>query len=334
MHLGVSLGVSPRESLRDWTSFVSELEESGADRLWLIDSQLAMKDVYAGLITAALGTSRMVLGTGVTNVVTRHPTVTANSIAAVAELSGGRAVFGLGAGDSAVYALGKSPTNLDGMAAALAFFRVVLAGGVAQWEGREFRLSQQVPPVKIFLAVSQQRMCRLAGRLADGAIVMGPAQADLVAQQVHWIDEGLAEAGRDRREIEVCCVAPVSATDSGPSGGADVRAWAVGQARLLAEVAELPEELEAHRSELILSRDRYGFGEHLSTRAEHQSLLSEELLAMLAIVGPAEECARRLGELRVAGVDSFIFPLTGRGRVQQLRLLAQEIVPRLAKAGG
>ncbi|HTW99274.1 MAG TPA: LLM class flavin-dependent oxidoreductase [Acidimicrobiales bacterium] len=325
--------MSPRESLRDWMSFVGELEEAGAERLWLIDSQLAMKDVYAGLVTAALATSKMVLGTGVTNVATRHPTVTASSIAAVSELSGGRAVLGLGAGDSAVYALGKSPTKLDEMAAALTFFRVVLAGGSGEWEGREFRLSQQLPPVQIFLAVSQRRMCRLAGRLADGAVVMGPAQADLVAQQVRWIEEGLAEAGRQRSEIEVCGVAPVSPTGtSGTSGGADVRAWAVGQARLLAEVADLPEELEAHRSELVLARERYGFGEHLSTRAEHRSLLSEELLAMLAIVGPTQECARRLGELRAAGVDSFIFPLTGRGRVQQLRLLAEEIVPRLTEA--
>ncbi len=69
---------------------------------------------------------------------------------------------------------------------------------------------------------------------------------------------------------EISCVAPISPTDcEGPSEGADVRTWAVGQARLLAEVAVLAPELEAHRAELVAARERYGFAEHLSTRAEH-----------------------------------------------------------------
>ena len=58
----VSVGISPRQSFDSWAAFVAELERDGAGRIWVIDSQLAMKDVYAGLAVAALNTSRTALG--------------------------------------------------------------------------------------------------------------------------------------------------------------------------------------------------------------------------------------------------------------------------------
>src|SRR2546430_3517421 len=140
MSLAVSVGISPRQALARWADLASELEGEGVDHLWLIDSQLAMKDVYAGLILAAQRTSRMRLGTGVTNPLTRHPTVTASAIAAVAEVSGGRVVLGLGAGDSAVYGIGWRPARVAQVEAALLFFRAVLGGQAGRWDGLDHRL--------------------------------------------------------------------------------------------------------------------------------------------------------------------------------------------------
>src|SRR5205823_11484419 len=105
---------SPRQSFASWATFVDGLEAEGVGRLWVIDSQLAMKDVYAGLVVAALNTTKMGLGTGVTNAVTRHPTVTANAISAIDELSHGRAILGLRAGDSALYGIGLKPPPVAG----------------------------------------------------------------------------------------------------------------------------------------------------------------------------------------------------------------------------
>ena len=68
----VSVGISPRQSFDSWAAFVAGLEAEDVGRVWVIDSQLAMKDVYAGLMVAALNTKTIQLGTGVTNAVTRH----------------------------------------------------------------------------------------------------------------------------------------------------------------------------------------------------------------------------------------------------------------------
>ena len=290
----VSVGISPRQSFESWASFVAGLEAEGVHRVWVIDSQLAMQDVYAGLVVAALSSKTLGLGTGVTNAVTRHPTVTANAIAAVNDISHGRAILGLGAGDSALYGIGLKPQKVAEVEEAIAFFRSRV-------------------DLPIFLAVSQERMCELAGRVADGAIVMGPAQPDMVRQQVEWIK-------RAGRQVEVAFIAPTS-TDL-----EDVRSWASTQARLMTHYRSLPPSLERFRAEIERSAQAYDYSEHLSTRADHSELVSDDLVRALGVVGSAQECATRLRDLRACGVDTFIFPLAGRGRLERWRRIRDQII--------
>ena len=320
MGLEVSIGISPRQPLKAFAEQVGELEAAGVGRVWLIDSQLAMKDVYAGLAVAALHTSTTQLGTGVTNPLTRHPTVTAASIAAISELSGGRAVLGVGAGDSAVYGIGARPAKVAQMEEALRFWRAVLNGGEGEWEGKSYRLPHLAAPVKLYLAVSQPRMCALAGRLADGAIVMGPSTPAFVRQQVGWIEGGISEAGRQRSEVEICLMTTLSEDVD------DVRSWASTEARLIADFAELPAGLEPYAEEIRRAKEDYDFSQHLSVHAGHQGAVSDGLARALAVAGSAEECAARLGELKATGADGFIFPLPGGGRLERLAFIRDEVL--------
>lgn len=297
----VSAGISPRQSFESWAEFVAGLEAEGVRRIWVIDSQLAMKDVYAGLVVAALKTKKIGLGTGVTNAVTRHPTVTANAIAAVADISHGRAILGLGAGDSALYGIGLKPQKVAEVEEAIGFFRSHIDSGIP-----------------IHLAVSQQRMCELAGRLADGAIVMGPAQPDMVRRQVEWI-----KAGRPRGDFDIAFIAPTSTEIE------DVRSWASTQARLLTHYRELPESLDRFRDEISRSAETYDYSEHLSTSADHSAAVSDDLVRALAVVGSPGQCAARLRELKSTGIDTFIFPLAGRGRIERWRKLRDQVLAHI-----
>jgi 5,10-methylenetetrahydromethanopterin reductase len=327
MGISISIGISPRESLSDWMDFSEQAEGRGVDEMWLIDSQLAMKDVYVGLAGTALRTSHMRLGTGVTNLVTRHPTVTANAIAAVAELSGGRAMLGLGAGDSAVYGLGARPSRVAEMEEAVSFFSTALAGGQGTWHGARYGLAQAVPPTPVYLAVSQARMSRLAGQFADGAIIMGPAQPDLLSRQVSWVEEGIAAAGRRREDVTICFITTMSLRQDRDAALADVRSWATAQARLQADVRELPASLQPFRAEIEASKSGYDYSEHLSTRAQHQAAVSDELVRALAIAGTADDCVPRLQGLLRTGVDRLIFPLMGGNRLERLDVLMKYAEP-------
>jgi 5,10-methylenetetrahydromethanopterin reductase len=339
--LSVSIGISPRQTLASWADLAAQLEADGVDRLWLIDSQLAMKDVYAGLLLAAQRTTRMLLGPGVTNPLTRHPTVTVCAIAAIDEVSGGRALLGLGAGDSAVYGVGWRPARVAQLEAAIRFFQGILRGNEVDWEGRPHRLPYASRGVPVWLAASQRRMCALAGRTADGVILMGPASEAHVRRQVGWVEDGLRDAGRPRAAIEIRLITTTSASHDRARALDDVRSWASTEARLIAGLAELPAELEPFREEIERAGAAYDYARHLSTRAEHRLAVSDELAAALAVAGTPEECSRRVAGLLTTGIDGCIFPLLptsrrpgpsavlreGSGRRERLAVLRDQVLP-------
>ncbi|HMC42702.1 MAG TPA: LLM class flavin-dependent oxidoreductase, partial [Acidimicrobiales bacterium] len=91
-------------------------EARGWDGMVLPDSQNLAGDPYVGLALAAQTTERLLLGTGVTNPYTRHPAVTAAAIATVQAESGGRAVLGIGRGDSSLAHLGLAPAAVSAFA--------------------------------------------------------------------------------------------------------------------------------------------------------------------------------------------------------------------------
>ena len=89
---------------RDLMRYARRSEELGLDALWYADEKF-YRETYTGLAACALATTRITLGTGVTEPYTRHPALTALAIASLDELSGGRAVLGFGAGRVAPGAL-------------------------------------------------------------------------------------------------------------------------------------------------------------------------------------------------------------------------------------
>ena len=104
---GISMGVSPRETFDQVGEISRQAEALGFEAMWFIDHQLGMKDVYTAMNVSAMATGAIEIGCAVTNLRTRHPTVTANATTALDELSDGRALLGLGAGWVAVHSIGE-----------------------------------------------------------------------------------------------------------------------------------------------------------------------------------------------------------------------------------
>ncbi|HEY8472738.1 MAG TPA: LLM class flavin-dependent oxidoreductase [Natronosporangium sp.] len=197
--------IPPCGELTEVARVVKAAEDAGFDTAWIPDSQLLWRDVWAALAVAATATSRIRLGTCVTNFATRHPTVTAAAAATTAELAPGRFVLGVGTGDSAVRTVGLPRVRLAAMREHLRLVRTLLDGGeVIGADGRVVRL-MSVPKtrVPIYLAVSGPRTCRLAGELCDGTIgsAMNPAA---IARTRGWVAEAAAAVGRDPAEVEIC----------------------------------------------------------------------------------------------------------------------------------
>ena len=80
-------------------------EANGYDTLWVADERF-YREVYATLAILAQHTTRVQLGTCVTDPFARHPALTAMAIATLDEISNQRAILGVGAGISGFPELG------------------------------------------------------------------------------------------------------------------------------------------------------------------------------------------------------------------------------------
>ena len=196
----------PAELLR-----LGELAEMlGYHSLWYTDVRM-LRECYVGLAALAMRTSRIRLATGVTDPYSRHPAVTAASIATIDELSGGRAILGLGLGGAGFRELGIEKTlpiaalreSIDVMRRLWHGQQVSTVGKVVSIQRGRLQFPVQRPAIPIYIATQGAQVSRLAGQLADGVLIANtvvPAALDAYLQR---IGEGLAKAGRSYADIDI-----------------------------------------------------------------------------------------------------------------------------------
>src|SRR5262245_2370265 len=126
--LKISLGIYPNQRPADIIASAKLADRMGYSTLWVLDSHLLFHEVYTLLGALAVSTTRIRLGTAVTNPVTRHPTVTAAAFSTLSELSGGRASLGISVGDSALKSLHLAAAKMEVLAQTVALCRQLLSG--------------------------------------------------------------------------------------------------------------------------------------------------------------------------------------------------------------
>src|SRR5712691_5957587 len=131
MEFGFTL--KPDHSLERIASLTRLAEQAGFGYGWVFDSHVLWKEPYIVLTLMAQATTRLRLGTCVTNPATREPTVTASALAVLDELSGGRMDLGIGRGDSARRVLGKAPTTMSTLEEAIRVIKDLVEGRTTQY---------------------------------------------------------------------------------------------------------------------------------------------------------------------------------------------------------
>jgi len=317
VELGLSLGVSPRETFDRLISIGKRAETIGASMMWVVDSQLAMKDAYIAMALLARETSKLNFGPGVTNLLTRHPTVVANAMNTLAFLAPGRLQIGLGIGDSAVFPIGKKPMPIADCEQGIKELRALLNGETRNYGAGDVALSFKVDPVPpIFLAASQPRTLGLAGLVADGVIIMGPSDPETVKMQLDTLDAGAQRGGRDPSSVFRDLWVTIAV--GGHDAINDVKSWASAQARWLTTWKKVPTSLEKYRAEMDHAAASYDFQTHLARSADHATGISDEFAKVLAVVGDQQECIERLHALSELNVDRITLTLLSGGRERRL----------------
>src|ERR1700730_3890193 len=112
-----------------------QAEDWGFTGLLLADSQNLNADIWVELATAGSVTSRLRLGPGVTNPVTRHLAVTASAAATLQAETAGRATLGIGRADSALTQIGRRPLPVPEFERALEMLQGYLRAEEVELDG-------------------------------------------------------------------------------------------------------------------------------------------------------------------------------------------------------
>lgn len=308
MRYGVTIqGVIPPQELAELAAWIEDL---GFDDIWLTDSSLHAGEVYIHLACALQATSRVTIGTAVTNPITRHPALTANAFRTLEELAPGRVSCGIGVGDSPLRELGTGMAKLQTLEDAIAALRALWAGeevtgdvGRFRFEGAKLMSSTRDVPVHI--SASGPRALETTGRIADGAILL----AGLFPEGLAFAREHLAR-GAERREREQ----PLRTTCFLYGAISDDRATALDVARPIAawfpQTAPVYAQLAGMSEELIREVvSLYGGGEFQKAAAAAR-LVPDDFVQKMAFAGTPADAEEKLDWLRGAGVDAMsVFPL-------------------------
>lgn len=312
--LRIGVRVPPCDRADRVARSVRRAEELGFDQVWFPDSQLLWRDVFTTLTAAAFATEHIGLGTAVTNLATRHPSVVASAARSVAELAPGRFTLGLGVGNSSVAPIGLRQTGSAQLREGLGMLRALLDGREWDFEGKvRSRLRDPQPTVPLHLAASGPRNLRLAGEIADGVILLSGVSPRTLAAATARVREGAESAGRNADMLPVTVSAFCAVTDDIEAEARRIKPICAsiaqnGGASFLALAGidvDVPETVEGVYPDLVHAEDWDAAVGICS------AWISDEAAVRFAeefcLIGTAAQITQRLRTLRELGVtDVFL----------------------------
>ncbi len=312
----------PDESVLKIGYMAKLAEQAGFENIWITD-HYNNRDVWSTLAVLSLLTNKIKLGTGVTNPYTRNVAVIASSIASINELSGGRAILGIGPGDKATF--DKMGIDWDKPLsrvrdAVLAINAFLAKEQVNQAGFKGAQLSFSAGRIPIYIGAQGPKMLELAGAIADGVLINASHPEDFKFA-VPMIRAGAEKAGRKPEDVQVCAYASFSADKDQAKAVAAAKivvAFIVAgsPANVLERHAIAPEEAGSISNALA----KYDF--KLAMAA-----VTPKMVEAFSVSGTPQDCRARVDELLKTGVTQIVVgsPI-GPNKESAIKLIGKQVI--------
>jgi 5,10-methylenetetrahydromethanopterin reductase len=310
-------------------------ERLGFDLVGVADTPGNAMDLWVALGVAAARTERVTLAACVTNLVSRHPLVTAAAAASVDAVSNGRFILGVGTGHSAVVSAGARPSRPGEFREGLAFTRALLAGERATLGGVTGVLPRPERRVPVYAAGSGPRALAAAGAVADGVFINYGLQPELVARARAGVGEGARASGRTPGDLDewwIACLDVSARRETALEKLGNilgfVAAYVVGPdpagrgvpANLVPAVREMRRSYATRRADM-------------DERLLHRLGLFDYLRHRLAVAGTPEDCIAQVRAARAAGARNLMFTVSLAADPEAtVELFGKEVLPVVSRA--
>ena len=220
---------STPETMRSWLKdTVQTIDQGGFDSLWVMDHffqlgfwlgepETEMLEGYTTLGFFAGITENVTIGLMVGGVIYRHPAVVIKMVSTLDVLSGGRAIFGIGAAwyDHETKSLGMRfpPTSerFEQLEEILQIAHQMWRGEVAPYNGKHFQLPYPVnnpqplskphPPILIG-GMGPKKTLRFVAKYAEACNFFGNSEDDLLKDRLETLQNHCDDIGRPYTAIE------------------------------------------------------------------------------------------------------------------------------------
>jgi 5,10-methylenetetrahydromethanopterin reductase len=324
MRYGVTLqGIIPPA---EFAELARHVEELGYDNLWITDSSLHAGDVYVYMTTALMATSRIVVGSAVTNPLTRHAGITANAFRSLNQLAPGRVNCGIAVGDRPLLEFEMKMAKLKNLTETIDALRRLWSGekisgqfGTSSFDGA--KLLEPVADIPVYIAASGPKTLTTTGRVADGVILLAGLFPEALEFANERLDEGLAETTLRSFDRTAFLYGAID----------EDRSYAIDVARPI--VAWFPQTAPAHArlagmSQELIDRvvETYQGGE-FQHAGDAARLISDDFVTKVAFAGTPSDVQEKVDWLRTQRLDALtVFPLgdeaTRRSTIEHFAELA------------
>jgi F420-dependent oxidoreductase-like protein len=312
MRLSYVSSFSKPEHRKNCVEYAKLAEPLGYDGVWVPEA--FSSDAFTLLGAIAAHTSRMKLATGIVNVFSRSPAILAQTFATLDELSGGRAIIGLGTSGPIVvqdWHGVKFEKPLTRTREVVEIIRMILAGERVNFDGYFFRLKgfqllmkPVRPRIPIYLATFKENAVKQTGEIADGWLPTHVSIKHVDAMRAQ-LAAGAKLSGRNAKDIDMAALTLVVCAEDGD------RARALCAEHLAYYIGGMG----TFYQELMQS---YGYVEETARlvalwksgdRAGAAKVFTRELLDEFVVAGTADECRAALDARRKAGFEHIVcFP--------------------------
>jgi 5,10-methylenetetrahydromethanopterin reductase len=317
----------------DWVELA---DEKGFDYVWFPHDTFC-KSTWVMTCAAVQRTRRMKIGSIGTNPYTFNPCEIATYVATLDELSGGRAVLGLGLHTSDMLAwVGiHSKDVVTGTREAVEMVRGLLRGEVVEYRGEEFRWTDQAylrfkpvrPHIPIYGCAYGPEYLAMTGEICDGSLPMvTPPEA--AGYMVGAIRKGMDRAGRAVEDVDISGCAWLSLSEDGGTADAVMRKMVSYFGSYLEEEALGTVGLSVADFDAIKALNEAGRYEEASAAVTPQML-------RLGISGTPRQVIERVEELAAAGITQVCLggPL-GPDPRRAIELLGEKVLSHFARKTG
>ncbi len=296
----------PQKPLEEILAEAKKAEESGFEYCWVTD-HYNNRNVYEFLTVIAQETKEMMLGPGVTNPYLIHPAVAASAGATLDEVSGGRVIMGVSAGDKTVLSsLGVEITRLlPTMTESIEIIRRLTRGERLDYDGKIFKLKgvslnfKAKHDIPVYMGAQGPMMLELAGKISDGVLINASHPED-IAYSIKQVEKGVKKSGRKMKDFDVAAYTSFSIADKKEEAEEEAKIItafiAAAAPSIMLERHEIPSSEAEAISKLIKRGD---FGAAIKG-------VTQKMLDAFGIYGTPDECLDKVKALKKTGVTQLV----------------------------